>query len=152
MDKSKNIKNVPQQVVIDGNNLIAGRLSSRAAKLLLSGKNVTIINCEKIMLSGNRNSIIREYKEYLKISSIINPKHGPFHSRRSDTIMKKMIRGMLPKNKASGKKSLKRLRTYVGSPTHTKKIKKIKLDKTETTKPIMNYTSMLELGKNIGQP
>lgn len=141
---------MPKSVVIDGTNLVAGRLSSRVAKLLLLGKNISIINCEKIMISGNKRSIIGEYKQYLKISSIINPKHGPFHSRRPDTIMRKMIRGMLPKNKATGKNAFKRLRTYIGSPTKTRNMEKIKLDKTEITKAPMHYTSMLELGKNVG--
>ena len=148
MNKINN--NISESVIVDGTDLIAGRLSSRVAKLLLMGKHVSIINCEKIMLSGNKKSIIREYKQYLKISSIINPKHGPFHSRRPDTIMRKMIRGMLPKNKASGKDAFRRLRTYIGSPIQTKKINKIKLDKTKITKTSMYYTSMSELGKNVG--
>ena len=142
--------NIPESVVVDGTDLVAGRLSSRVAKLLLMGKNVSIINCEKIMISGNRNAIIKEYKQYLKIASIINPKHGPFHPRRADTIMRKMIRGMLPKNKASGKNAFKRLRTYIGSPIQTKKTQKIKLDKTKITKMPMYYTNISELGKNVG--
>ena len=81
--------------VVDGTNLIAGRLCSNVAKLLRNGNRVFIINCEKIMMSGKRPSIVREYEDFLKIHSIIHSRHGTFHRRRPDTIIKRMIRGML---------------------------------------------------------
>ena len=37
------------QIVIDGANLIAGRVSSNVAKLLRKGNRVTIVNCDKII-------------------------------------------------------------------------------------------------------
>ena len=40
--------------VVDGTNLIAGRLCSNVAKLLRNGNRVFIINCEKIMMSGKK--------------------------------------------------------------------------------------------------
>ena len=83
-------------IVVDATNHIAGRLASNVAKLLLQGHRVTVINCEKIMMSGTRSNQIKEYREFLEINSIINYKHGPVHYRRPDTIMKRMIRGMLP--------------------------------------------------------
>ena len=46
--------------VVDGTNLIAGRLCSNVAKLLRNGNRVFIINCEKIMISGKKSSIIGE--------------------------------------------------------------------------------------------
>ena len=30
--------------------------------------------------------IIKEYRDFLEIASILNPKHGPFHPRRPDTM------------------------------------------------------------------
>ena len=92
--KQKNVlveKN--EHIVVDGTNLIAGRLGSHVAKLLIEGKRVSIVNCENIMISGTRSNIIKEYKNFLEIASIINPKHGPFHPRRPDTIITRMIRG-----------------------------------------------------------
>jgi len=69
-------------IVVDVTNHIAGRLSSHVAKLLLKGNRVSLVNCEKIMISGTRSNIIKEYREFLEINSIINPKHGPVHYRR----------------------------------------------------------------------
>ena len=115
-------------IVVDATDHIAGRLSSHVAKLLIKGNRVSIVNCDKIMISGTRSNIISEYREFLEINSINHWKHGPKHPRRPDTIMKKMIRGMLPKEKPSGKTAHKRLRTYIGSPKEVKSLKKIKFE------------------------
>ena len=137
-------------IVVDATDHIAGRLSSNVAKLLLNGNRVSIVNCDKIMISGTRRNIIQEYREFLEINSINHWKHGPKHPRRPDTIMKKMIRGMLPKEKPSGKDAHKRLRTYIGSPKEVKSLKKIKFEKAMIRKSSSNYTTMAELGRTIG--
>lgn len=137
-------------IVIDGTHHIAGRLSSHVAKLLLNGNRVSIVNCEKIMMSGTRANIIKEYRDFLKIASIIHPRHGPFHPRRPDTIMARMIRGMLPRDKPSGKSALERLRTYIGAPKELSSIKRIQIEKAKISKTPSNYVSMTDLGRTIG--
>ena len=130
-------------IVVDGTNLIAGRLASNVAKLLRKGNRVSIINCDKIMISGKKSSIIGEYEEFLKINSIINYKHGPKHPRRPDTIISRMIRGMLPyEDKPSGKTDLARLRTYIGVPSEVKGLEKIQFEKAKIRKDSSRYTSM----------
>ena len=89
--KEKLVHKSSRPIVIDGTNHIAGRLSSNVAKLLLQGNRVTVVNSEKIMISGRKRSIVDEYNQFLKISSILHPKHGPFHPRRPDTIMSRMV-------------------------------------------------------------
>ena len=148
--KQENVLVKNEHIVVDGTNLIAGRLSSHVAKLLLKGNRVSIVNCEEIMLSGTRSNIIKEYKDFLKIASIIHPDHGPFHPRRPDTIITRMIRGMLPRKKPSGITAHKRLRTYIGSPKQLKSLKKIQFDKAKITRSTANYTTMAELGRTIG--
>jgi large subunit ribosomal protein L13 len=138
-------------VVVDGTNHIAGRLSSHVAKLLLQGQRVTVVNCEKIMMSGTRANQIQEYREFLEINSIINYKHGPVHYRRPDTIIAKMIRQMLPfDRKPSGKAAYQRLRTYIGSPKDTKPIGKIQFEKALIRKAAANYTTLAEICRVIG--
>ncbi len=138
-------------IVIDATDHIAGRLSSNVAKLLLKGNRVTVVNCEKIMMSGTRTNIIKEYREFLEINSIINPKHGPVHYRRPDTIIAKMIRGMLPHDrKPSGKEAHQRLRTYIGSPKEIKSLDKIQFEKAKIKKSPSNYVSVGELCRVIG--
>ena len=137
-------------IVVDATDHIAGRLSSNVAKLLLKGNRVSVVNCDKIMISGSRGNIIREYREFLDINSINHWKHGPKHPRRPDTIMKKMIRGMLPNEKPSGREAHKRLRTYIGSPKELKSLEKIKFEKAMIKNPSSNYTTMSDLGRTVG--
>jgi large subunit ribosomal protein L13 len=137
-------------IVVDGTNHIAGRLASNVAKLLLQGNRVSIVNCENIMISGTRSNIIKEYRDFLEIASILHPKHGPFHPRRPDTIITRMIRGMLPREKTSGIKAHKRLRTYIGTPKELKSFERIQFEKAKITRTSANYTTMTELGRTIG--
>ena len=138
-------------IVVDATDHIAGRLSSNVAKLLLKGNRVSVVNCEKIMMSGTRTNIIKEYREFLEINSIINPKHGPVHYRRPDTIIAKMIRGMLPHDrKPSGKEAHQRLRTYIGSPKEIKSLERIQFEKAKIRKTASNYVSVGELCRVIG--
>ena len=139
-----------EHIVVDGTNLIGGRLASHVAKLLINGKRVSIVNCENIMISGTRSNIIKEYRDYLEISSIIHPEHGPYHPRRPDTIITRMIRGMLPRKKPSGTAAHKRLRAYIGSPKELKSLEKIQFDKAKISKPSAYYTPMEDLGRTIG--
>ena len=137
-------------IVVDGSDLIAGRLCSNVSKLLLKGNHVSIVNCEKIMISGNRKNVIEEYKNFLKIASIIHPKHGPFHPRRPDTIITRMIRGMLPRDKPSGQAAFKRLRAYVGVPQEIKSLEKIQFDNSKIRRSNAYYVSMADLGRTVG--
>lgn len=150
MAKQESIVIADKPIVIDATDHIAGRLASNVAKLLLKGNRISIVNCDKIMISGTRKNIIKEYREFLDIASIIHPTHGPYHPRRPDTIMKKMIRGMLPRKKSSGSTALKRLRTYIGTPRELKSFEKIQLDKAKITKTSSSYISMHELSRTIG--
>jgi len=138
-------------IVVDGTDHIAGRLASNVAKLLIQGNRVSVVNCEKIMMSGTRANQIKEAREFLEINSIINYKHGPVHYRRPDTIMAKMIRQMLPfDRKPSGKESYQRLRTYIGSPKEIKSLGKIQFEKAKIKRSAANYTSVGELCRVIG--
>ncbi|MEE8181369.1 MAG: 50S ribosomal protein L13 [Nitrosopumilaceae archaeon] len=147
---TKTVEKPIKDIVVDGTNLIAGRLCSNVAKLLLQGNHVSVVNCEKIMISGKRLSIVGEYKDFLKIASILHPKHGPFHPRRPDTILSRMVRGMLPRKKPSGQAALKRLRAHIGVPNQLKSFDKIQFDNAKIRKPSAYYTSMAELGRTIG--
>lgn len=139
-----------QTIIVDGTNLIAGRLCSHVAKLLLEGNRVSIVNSENIMISGNRKSIIESYRKFLEIASITNPKFGPFHPRRPNTIITKMVRGMLPKRKSSGKAALKHLRAYLGVPNELRSLTRTQFDDAKIRKPSPYYTSVGELGRMVG--
>ena len=137
-------------VVVDATHCIAGRVCSHVSKLLLQGNRVAIVNAEKAMLSGNRYKTIESYKEYLGINSVTNPIHGPFHPRRPDTILSRMVRGMVPKRKPHGITAFKRLRVYMGVPEGMKGAKIESFDDSRITKPESYYISIAEVAKQIG--
>ena len=149
--EQQQVVDLSKPIVVDGTNLIAGRLASNVAKLLRKGNRVSVVNCDKIMMSGNKFSIIGEYEEFLKINSIINYKHGPVHYRRPDTIIAKMIRQMLPfDRKPSGKLAFQRLRTYIGAPNDTKPLEKTQFEKALIKRAASNYTTLAEICRVIG--
>ena len=137
-------------LVVDATNCIAGRMCSHVSKLLLQGNRVAIVNAEKAMLSGNRYKTIDSYKEHLGINSVTNPIHGPFHPRRPDTILSKMVRGMVPKRKPDGISAFKRLRVYMGVPEGMKSAKMESFDDSKITKPESYYISIAEVATQIG--
>jgi len=148
--ETKTVAKNPQTIIVDGTNMIAGRLCSHVAKLLLEGNRVSIVNSENIMISGSRESIIDEYRKFLEVASINNPKFGPFHPRRPDTIITKMVRGMLPKTKSSGQAAFKRLRVYLGVPNELRSISRTQFEDARIRRTSPYYTSVGELGRMIG--
>jgi len=137
-------------VYIDATDQIAGRLSSKIAKLILSGKRVTVVNAEKALISGNRTSVINQWKERLELSSRVNPIYGPIHPRRPDNILRRMVRGMVPRKKPKGATAMKRLRIYIGVPEGVRATKLTKFDETTATRPIPVYVTMGDLSKSLG--
>jgi large subunit ribosomal protein L13 len=139
-----------KEIVIDATNCIAGRMCSHVSKLLLDGNKVTIVNSERAMLSGNRYKTIELYKEHLEISSATNPIHGPFHPRRPDTILTRMVRGMVPKRKTSGIEAFKRLRVYIGIPKGLRNSKLDSFNDSKISKPLSYYISVGDVARQIG--
>jgi large subunit ribosomal protein L13 len=125
-------------------------MCSHVSKLLLKGNKVSIVNAEKAMLSGNRYKTIELYKEHLEINSVTNPIHGPFHPRRPDTMLTKMVRGMVPKQKTTGIEAFQRLRVYIGVPEEMKNAKMQSFEDSKITKPESYYITVGDIAKQIG--
>ncbi|MDP3986627.1 MAG: 50S ribosomal protein L13 [Nanoarchaeota archaeon] len=117
--------------IIDGQGAVMGRLASFAAKEALRGEEIVIVNCDKVIITGNKKDIKDHFeRKKLRIGS---GQKGPKVSRRSDMIVKRAIRGMLPNfRKGRGKILYGNIRCHSGVPkefTDSKKIiggKKIK--------------------------
>lgn len=137
-------------VYLDGSGLIMGRLASMVAKMLLQGKSVYIFNTEQIVISGDKRSTIEQWKKKLEIQSKINPKHTPAHYRRPDRIFRRVVRGMLPRDKPKGRIALKNLKVYHGVPDEFKDLKMIKLEKAKAKGFEMDYIKLAELSKELG--
>jgi len=103
--------------VINGEGLILGRMCSQVAKRILNGEEIIIVNAEKVVLSGKRQSKIAEAHVFLEVGA---PDRGPFHSRRPDRIVRKTVRGMVPWQQPKGKVAYKKLKVFLGVPVELK--------------------------------
>ncbi len=97
----------------DATNKILGRFCSLIAKKALLGEYIVIINAKNAIISGNKKDIHEKYLAKLKISTATNPRRGPFHERRPDTFMRRVIKQMLPRKKLRGKEAIKRVHIYI---------------------------------------
>jgi large subunit ribosomal protein L13 len=116
------------KTVIDGDGAILGRVGSMAAKRLLKGEEVVIINAEKVIISGDRKVIVDKIIDLRKKGGA--SLKGPKVSSLPDMLLKRKIRGMLPWDRQKGRDAYKRLRCFVGEQALEK------LDQTEKDKII----------------
>ena len=137
-------------IIIDATNLILGRLASNVAKRLLSGENVVIVNSEKAIISGNKRSIIEDYKKRLHRKSIVAPWEGPFQPRRPDMLLKRTVRGMLPYKAPKGRMAYKRLRVFIGVPEEYKERNMISIPEANSAKLKNKFITLAELCNEIG--
>ncbi|PDM26658.1 50S ribosomal protein L13 [Candidatus Bathyarchaeota archaeon B24-2] len=135
------------EVVIDASGAILGRLASIVAKRLLSGERIVIVNAEKAVLSGKRLSLLREMKEFLQVG---HPGKGPHHPRRPDRILRRTIRGMLPRRKPKGVEAYRRLRVYLGVPKEYEGAEFEVISEAKVDKLRCPYVTLGELAKGIG--
>ncbi|MGD8544861.1 MAG: 50S ribosomal protein L13 [Candidatus Bathyarchaeota archaeon] len=133
--------------IIDGKNLILGRMASLIAKRLLEGERIIIINAEKTVLSGKKRSKILAAKKYLEVG---HPKKGPFHYRRPDRIVRRTVRGMLPYKKPKGKNAYRQLRVFIGMPEELQGQMIHTLAEADASKLTCPYFHVGELAREIG--
>jgi large subunit ribosomal protein L13 len=133
--------------IIDAKNLILGRMASIVSKRLLNGERVVIVNAEKAVISGKRLSVIQQSKRFLEVGHY---RKGPLHPRRPDNIVKKVVRGMLPRKKPHGIDALKRLKVYIGIPTEFENLEKETIEEADAKKLRGSYVTVSEVARSIG--
>ena len=99
--------------LLDATDKILGRFCSQVAKKALLGEYIVIINAQNAIISGTKRDIHEKFLAKLNISTATNPLRGPFHERRPDTFMRRVIKQMLPRKKVRGKEALKRVHVYI---------------------------------------
>ena len=107
-------------MIVDATDMILGRMATFAAKRLLAGEQVMIVNAERAVISGGRERTFDTYEAWLQIRNLANPRKGPFHLKRPDDLVKLTVRGMLPFDKARGRAAYRKLKVYVGVPAELK--------------------------------
>ena len=119
--------------IIDGKNAVLGRLASYAAKEALKGEEIIILDCEQIIITGNKKSIKENFE--IKRSRVGSSQKGPKHPKTSEKIVKRAIRGMLPNHREGrGKIAYKKIKCYNRIPKEFQESKKIVGGKEKRTK------------------
>ncbi|RLI84484.1 MAG: 50S ribosomal protein L13 [Archaeoglobales archaeon] len=103
--------------VINAEGHILGRLSSVIAKRLLNGERIVVVNAEKVIVTGDRDTVFRRYKEKYDRGS---KEKGPYFPRHPEKIFKRTVRGMLPWKSRRGRDAYRRLRVFIGVPDELK--------------------------------
>ena len=115
--------------IIDAKDTILGRLAAYTAKEALKGEEIAIVNCEKVLITGNKNHIIQGFRA--KRQRVGTTQKGPKYSLSIDRIVKRTIRGMLPNARRGGRgrDALKRIKCYIGIPPEFENSKKESMKK-----------------------
>ena len=114
--------------VVDATGQPLGRLASQVAAILRgkhktsytphvdTGDYVIVINSDKVVLTGNKaeQKMYRTHSGY--IGNLKETKYKILLEKRSDFVVTKAIKGMMPKN-SLGRKMVKKLHVYKGE-TH----------------------------------
>ena len=101
-------------MIIDGKDLIMGRLCTYVAKQALQGNQVDIVNSEQVVITGSKPNIYEKYRHRLVYRG--TPRWGPFFYKREDMFLKRTIRGMLPYKMPRGKRAVKLIKCHIGIP------------------------------------
>jgi large subunit ribosomal protein L13 len=116
----------PRWFVIDAEGKVLGRLSTVIAKILTgknkptytpfldTGDHVIVINAEKIVLSGKKETD-KIYRSHSLYPGGLKSKQARFvRAEKPESMIEEAVWGMLPKNKL-GRKMLKKLKVYRGA-------------------------------------
>ena len=139
---------VRAKMIIDATNLILGRMAAVAAKQALKGESVTIVNCEKAVITGSREQLLENYAKKFDVGQV---NQGPYFPRRPDMLVRRTIRGMLPRKKPKGRAAFARVECYVGIPSQIRReeMKSLPEANLERIKKAAHMT-VSELCKHLG--
>jgi len=102
--------------VVDGKEMILGRMAAGVAKMLLNGEEVAVVNSENAVISGDLQYLMEKYRHRRTMKDKATPEHSPKWPRRPDLFVRRIVRGMLPFDSARGRAAFKRLRVHIGAP------------------------------------
>ena len=112
--------------VVDAEGMILGRMASEVAAILRgkhkptftphidTGDHVVIINAEKVVLTGAKNTDKNVYDHSGYPGGLRTRAYGTFLAEKPEEAVRRTIRGMIPKNRL-GRQQLTKLKVYRGA-------------------------------------
>lgn len=144
MEKKKNNKEEKKaELIINASNAVLGRLASYVAKQALLGKNVVVLNCDNVLLTGRRRMVIDEYNIARRRGG--TSLNGPHFPKHTDRLVKRTVRGMLSYTQQRGLDALKRVICYTNVPKEYESAKKVSI----ASKARAKTMSLAELSREI---
>lgn len=135
-------------IVIDGKDLIVGRVATFAAKKALLGETIKIVNCEQMLVTGNKTFLNKE-SHRRRVQGTWSK--GPFYFRMPDRYVRRIVRGMIPYKTVRGAEAYSRVLCYVGLPDEYKNEKSITIEAAHIKKvPNLKYMTVGEISKLMG--
>ena len=136
-------------VVIDGKDLILGRLASHTAGLALRGKRVDVINAENVIVSGKKGPVLNRWKQRYDISCRVNPDRGRKSPRTPEGLVKRTIRGMVGHKTPRGSAAFKLVKVHRGIPNEFAGIKAASPEGAKNI-GLVNYVTMRDISEKLG--
>ena len=115
-------------VLVDASGRTLGRLATQIADILRGkrkpeytphvdvGDFVVVVNAEKIVVTGNKREAKRYYRHSGYPGGLRSRTLGDLLERRPEEVIRRAVRGMLPRNRLA-RKQLTKLKVYAG-PDH----------------------------------
>ncbi len=136
-------------MIVDASGIVAGRMASRIAKLLINGETVIVVNTEKALMVGNKESILEKFRTRVDGAVKSNPHYGPKYSRIPSQMFKRMVKGMLPKKSRTNERLLKQLKVYNSFPKQMEKEKVTHFDGVKYNEK-QNHMTLENIAKLLG--
>jgi large subunit ribosomal protein L13 len=133
--------------IIDATGAIMGRLASHVAKRLLEGESIVIVNAEKAIISGSRESILENYKQKRDRGT---QRFGPYFPRLPHMIVKRSVRGMIPYQTPKGREAFRNLRVELGVPSKYAKMPLVKVP--GAIRQVPSSMTIADLSVDLGAP
>lgn len=121
-----------KKIIIDATGGVMGRIAAHSAKQALLGKEIIIVNCNDVLITGRREVILEKYSSLVKKGG--SGLKGPKIPRIPERIMKRVVRGMLSHKQGRGNDALERVMCYNTVPEEYKNSEKISMRKIIITK------------------
>ncbi|MFH0848737.1 MAG: 50S ribosomal protein L13 [archaeon] len=136
--------------VIDASNQILGRVASAAAKRALNGERVVVVNVEKAVISGRKLRTLEDVKIMLGTRTHQSQERAPRHPRKPDLYARRVVRGMLPWKKPSGKVAFRKVHVHMGVPEEYMSKEMHRIAGADASKLHCSYITLAELSREIG--
>ncbi|MDD5337080.1 MAG: uL13 family ribosomal protein, partial [Candidatus ainarchaeum sp.] len=79
-------------MIVDGTNMVLGRLASNVAKKLMQGEEVHLINAEKIVVSGSPEKIVADYMQKRRLQQKATPEFSPKWPKVPHLLVRRVVR------------------------------------------------------------